>query len=274
MNLLSYKGYGKVCEQLNQSILSNRVSHGYILEGDFTTDKLGLAKAFAKAIVCEHEIGVGCGRCSTCVQIEAESFPDLHIVRADGDAGKGNLSIKDEEIISLQNKMKLKPTACGRTIVIIQGADGMTPRAQNRFLKSLEEPFVGTVVILLSENAENLLPTINSRCVKFHLMSDYSLESVDYDFPREIIDMVFAKRYFFDIKNKLDEKIKDKEGALRFLDGIENAFGILLRNGSDKVSDDFIIQCIYGVEKARGDIKRNVGYKYVIRNLILSLEEI
>ena len=81
------------------------------------------------------------------------------------------------------------------------------------------------------------------------------------------------KKYFFDIKTRLDEEIKDKEGALRFLDGIQKTFGIFLREGNSRFSEACLINCIDGVEKARGDIRQNVGYKYVIRNLILSLEE-
>lgn len=273
MNLLEYRRYGKACGQLYKSILAEKISHGYIFEGDFTTDKLGFAKAFSKGILCKNDRGIGCGKCPTCLQIEAESFPDLHIIRADGYASKGNLSIKDEEVISLQNKMKLKPVAGDRNIVIIQGADGMTVRAQNRFLKSLEEPVSGTVVVLLSENTENLLPTINSRCIKFRLISDAGMTAEDYSFPREIIEMVLNKKYFFDIKTRLDEELKDKEGALRFLDGIQKTFGIFLREGNSRFSEACLINCIDCVEKARGDIRQNVGYKYVIRNLILSLEE-
>ena len=47
MNLLEYMRYGKACGQLYKSILSEKISHGYIFEGDFTTDKLGFAKAFS-----------------------------------------------------------------------------------------------------------------------------------------------------------------------------------------------------------------------------------
>ena len=73
------------------------------------------------------------------------------------------------------------------------------------------------------------MPTINSRCIKFRLISDAGMTAEDYSFPREIIEMVLNKKYFFDIKTRLDEEIKDKEGALRFLDGIQKTFGIFLR---------------------------------------------
>lgn len=40
----------------------------------------------------------------------------------------------------------------------------MTPQAQNAILKTIEEPPAYAVFLLLTENAEMLLPTINSRC--------------------------------------------------------------------------------------------------------------
>lgn len=45
----------------------------------------------------------------------------------------------------------------------------MTPQAQNALLKTIEEPPEYAVIILLTENAEVLLPTINSRCVMLKL---------------------------------------------------------------------------------------------------------
>lgn len=272
MTLKDYNKYGAASNQLQKAVLAGKISHGYIFEGDYTLDKVGFAKAFAKAILCESEEG-GCGKCPVCLQIDAESFPDLHIIRADGEAGKGNLSIKDEAVATLQSKMKLKPAVSDRNIVIIQGADGMTVRAQNRFLKSLEEPVAGTVVMILSENAENLLPTINSRCVKFRLLSECTEDCEAYGLPGEIAEMAFDKKFFFDIKNKLDGEIKDKEAALKFLDGAEKVFGIFLREGNSKFSDKKLINCINMIEVARNDIRRNVGFKYVLRNLVLSLEE-
>ena len=56
-----------------------------------------------------------------------------------------------------------------RNIAVIKDADTLTVRAQNRLLKTLEEPFEGTVIMLLSENRENLLDTIKSRCIMYRL---------------------------------------------------------------------------------------------------------
>ena len=80
---------------------------------------------------------------------------------------------QDEQISKVQSDIKKKPME-ERHMVVIQDADTMTLRAQNRLLKTLEEPFEGTVMILLSENRENLLETIKSRCVLYRICLLYT----------------------------------------------------------------------------------------------------
>ena len=55
----------------------------------------------------------------------------------------------------------------------------MTLRAQNRLLKTLEEPPGEAVIILLSENMENLVQTVQSRCVKYRI-NYFGTESYDF----------------------------------------------------------------------------------------------
>ena len=169
MGLRAYGKYGDAGDKLSQAIRTGRISHAYIIEGDHNVDKLGFAMEFVKALLCPEDPGEGCGLCSTCRRVENGNYEDLYLVQPDRDDKKATLSIKDADIEELQANLKMKPTGGDRNIAIIDGCDGMTPRAQNRFLKTLEEPAPGTVILLLSENMENLLPTIRSRCVHYRL---------------------------------------------------------------------------------------------------------
>lgn len=54
-------------------------------------------------------------------------------------------------------------------ILVISLADQMNEKAQNTLLKTLEEPYDKSLILLLSENTERLLPTIRSRCQKVFL---------------------------------------------------------------------------------------------------------
>ena len=55
-------------------------------------------------------------------------------------------------------------------ILIFNLADDMNANAQNALLKTLEEPYPGTLILLLCENIGKLAPTILSRCQKIHLI--------------------------------------------------------------------------------------------------------
>ena len=66
-----------------------------------------------------------------------------------------------------------------RRVVIIKRADTMTVEAQNALLKSLEEPPEDTLIILLAERAQSLLPTITSRT------ATVSIRTPSYDAIKE-----------------------------------------------------------------------------------------
>lgn len=88
----------------------------------------------------------------------------------------------------------IKPYQGPYKIYIIDHADIMTPQAQNALLKTIEEPPKYAVIMLLTENAETLLPTITSRCVmlklryiKDTLIKKYLMETMEIpDYKAEI----------------------------------------------------------------------------------------
>lgn len=55
-------------------------------------------------------------------------------------------------------------------VLVINLADDMNENAQNALLKTLEEPYPNTLILLLCENIGHLLPTIKSRCQQVHLL--------------------------------------------------------------------------------------------------------
>lgn len=274
MGLRAYGKYGDAGDKLSQAIRTGRISHAYIIEGDHNVDKLGFAMEFVKALLCPEDPGEGCGLCSTCRRVENGNYEDLYLVQPDRDDKKATLSIKDADIEELQANLKMKPTGGDRNIAIIDGCDGMTPRAQNRFLKTLEEPAPGTVILLLSENKENLLPTIRSRCVHYRLNTPADAGELPMlQLAEDLLDMVRRNEFFYDMKERLDQEITDRKSAYAFLDAMETAMGNALRKGNSTSGDDYLIYGVQWIEKTRANIRRNVGFKYAIRYLILKLEE-
>ena len=165
MSLNNWTADRKLAERIRGSVTAGNVFHAYIIEGDTCVDKVAFAKDMLKAIMCRENPGMGCEECIDCRKIAHDNYEDLYFIESDG------LSVKDEAVFQLQEKLKLRPSGGNRNLAIIKDADTMTVRAQNRLLKTLEEPTPGTVIILLSENRDNLLETIRSRCVAYRLNS-------------------------------------------------------------------------------------------------------
>ncbi len=274
MGLRDYRKYGAAAEQISRAIRSGHVSHAYIIEGNGNIDKKGFARAFAMALLCREQPGEGCGHCLTCRKILDGNYEDIFYLEPEGDPNKGTLSIKNRELAELQARLLMKPAEGDRNIAIIDGADYMTDRAQNRFLKTLEEPTPGTVIVLLSENTLTLMPTINSRCIHYRLTD---LDSgPDGEMARSAADVLTRIRegaLFGEITALLDQAIKDRRTANAWLDGLESTAGDWMRHGSGSFSRSWLIYCVECAEKARSGIRRNVSYKYAIRQLVLKLEE-
>ncbi|WP_406685961.1 DNA polymerase III subunit delta' [Rossellomorea vietnamensis] len=148
-----------VLQMLQNSILKDRVAHAYLFEGEKGTRKKEMSMLFAKALLCLNRVdGKPCEDCSNCKRINHGNHPDLHVVEPDG------LSIKKDQIKSLQEEFSKTGVESKKKIYIIVHGDKMTANAANSLLKFLEEPLADTTAILITENIHRILPTILSRC--------------------------------------------------------------------------------------------------------------
>lgn len=277
MLLSDYRIYGSAAERLERAIAEDMVSHAYIIEGDTGVDKEGFAKAFAKALLCKERPGRGCRTCPTCRKIDDENYEDMYIVRPGMSSGKKSAvsSIKDADLEELQSRLLSRPSAGDRNIAIISSAGSMTARAQTRILKTLEEPAKGTVIMLLLENSLELLPTINSRCVKIRLVSNSDGNETEWTgFAAELLNSIRKRGYFFDIKKMLDSKISSREDALSLLDAVEKQFSADMHENGAKYGLEGCSQAVQTVEDTKKAIRMNAGYNYAIRALVLKLEDI
>lgn len=80
------------------------------------------------------------------------------------DAQNKQLFISTDEIENVCSKLFLKSYEGGTRVLIVWRADKMNVSASNKFLKFLEEPPQNTLIILLAEKTDGILPTILSRC--------------------------------------------------------------------------------------------------------------
>lgn len=155
-----------------------RLGQAYLLVGPEGVGKRLFARELAKALLCERQPAkmTACDSCPACAQVEAESHPDLLFLRTP--EGKHELPVAAMREFCAQ--LALKPTRGARKIGIVEDADDFNEESANSFLKSLEEPPPGALLLLLGTGTDRQLPTILSRCqlVRFAPLSDADLSVI------------------------------------------------------------------------------------------------
>lgn len=68
-------GHKKIISHFEEAIKTGKVSHAYLLSGEDGSGKMMIAKAVAKALLCEHKDG--CGECAACKQVDSLNHPDV-----------------------------------------------------------------------------------------------------------------------------------------------------------------------------------------------------
>ncbi len=171
-------GHEQIIQHLREAITSGKVSHAYILSGEDGAGKNLLADAFAMSLQCEEKNGQAnaCGKCRSCMQATSNNHPDIIRVTHE----KASIGVDDVRI-QINNDIQVKPYSSPYKIYIIDEAEKLTEAAQNALLKTIEEPPVYAVLILLTNNLSALLPTILSRCITL------KLKAVDKELIRQFL---------------------------------------------------------------------------------------
>ena len=150
---------------------AGRLAHAYIVVGPPHGEAADFATFAMQLATCKAGRDAPCGHCDACRQIASHIFADTFWLRP----------MKKSRIISVQqmrqgtteNKIPppyfipwLNETSLlgGWKFGIIESADRMNSAAANALLKTLEEPPPETLLLLLTDAPQALLPTIISRC--------------------------------------------------------------------------------------------------------------
>lgn len=154
-----------------QRAARTRPRHAYVLAGPEHAGKRSLALEFALALNCpEASDGVPCRACSICRRIERGVHPDVSFFdlarQASVEGGKGkNTTLTIDTVRAIGQELALRPAETRWRVLIVDDMETMQETAQEAFLKTLEEPPAAAVVLLLTDDVENLLETVLSRCV-------------------------------------------------------------------------------------------------------------
>lgn len=154
------KGQERATRILKQAIAHNHIAQTYLFHGPDRVGKKRTALCFAMALNCWTSQEDPCGLCIPCRKIGQGIHPDITIVKPD----KGEIKIG--VIRDIITGMAFRPREAKKRIVIIDEAEKFNLSASNAFLKTLEEPPVETVIVLVSSSPDTLPQTVLSRCHK------------------------------------------------------------------------------------------------------------
>ncbi|MFK7736863.1 MAG: ATP-binding protein [Pirellulaceae bacterium] len=159
-------------EWFRTALAANRLATSFLFVGPPGVGKRTFARLLAKSLLCRstpaNELNC-CGVCEDCVQIEAATHPDL--VEVAKPADKANIPV--ELLIGEREKrmreglchdISLRPFGGRRKVAILDDADTLNSEGANCLLKTLEEPPLDSLLILLGTSLQRQLPTIRSRC--------------------------------------------------------------------------------------------------------------
>ena len=152
-----------------------RLPHALLIVGQRGLGKFALAQAFAKSLLCEAPLegSLSCGQCLACNWFEQGNHPDYRLLQpqalvedpeAEEGKKKASQQITIDQIRGLDEFFNVGTHRAGLRIVVINPAEAMNRNTGNALLKTLEEPAINTLFLLVSNEPLRLLPTIRSRC--------------------------------------------------------------------------------------------------------------
>lgn len=199
-------GQDSAIQMLRSAVAEGRIPHAQLICGPEGVGKLAVAVAYARYLCCMHRSGEeACGECPSCKKFDKLVHPDLHFAfpiykkdsnktpRSDDFIDKWRQAVLENPYMNLNQwmdhigtenqqgliyasqseeiirKLTLKSSEGGYKVMIIWMAEKMNTECSNKLLKMIEEPPAQTVFLLVAENPDLLLPTIQSRVQRLTL---------------------------------------------------------------------------------------------------------
>ncbi|MFC6877415.1 DNA polymerase III subunit [Flavobacterium myungsuense] len=281
-------GQEHIKSHLTHSANSGRIPHAQLFVGPEGSGTLATAIAYAQYILCNNVYNENGGGNESCnLKFQSISHPDLHFIyptvttedvktkpkSIDFIADWRQFIIENPygslfdwyQVLGVQNKqgeirvedaqeilksLALKSYEGGYKIIIIWMADKMNISASNKLLKLLEEPTDKTLFILISENEEDIIQTIRSRCQVLHFNA----------LPEKVIvEALIAQK---DIDARMATKIAHQAQG-----NYNKALQFLEENGEDSFFEKHFVDWVRAAFRAKGNAA-------AIQDLIIWSEQI
>ncbi len=256
----------------------NKMSHVFLVE---TNDKCQTLKdliELIKIINCEQNYVEECSKCNLCHLITHDSLPSLKIISPDGQ------TIRKEQMEELKNIFSSQPYFSKYNVYVINEAEKFNASSANTMLKFIEEPEKNIIGFLITNNRENVINTIKSRC---EIVKANYIEGENELSPR-LYDLAiqYLKRIEFEKKKSilynqdlLDEKL-EKEDFLVFFKVLLSLFLKVLNrevlpDGLEKLKEKEISEILRKIQlitEIIGKLNYNVNMNLLLDDFVLRME--
>ena len=256
-----------IAEQLSGLISSGRFVHAFLFCGGDRAAREEIGAWFAKALLCEEKSGRPCGRCRSCRSFDSGNNADF----IGTGLPEGRASIGVDSIAELQKKLSFKPVG-GKYVAVISDAELMTAAAQNKLLKTLEEPSGEAVIILLAERRDAMLDTVLSRCSVYVLEeAEKNADPALLEAAERLLSLFESDAPYYRKKECLSLILESKEGtkelALNFLDIFEDVSAdaaVTKASAAGMTAAEL-------AETARRQIKQGHSVPYTLKQMCLGM---
>lgn len=243
-----------------------RLPHASLISSLSREEGLRAARHIAAAAVCSG-VNPPCGKCRDCRKVASGIHPDVITVGLqEDDKGRPRREIGVEQIRALIADACVLPNEAERKVYIIDGADAMNIPAQNAALKLLEEPPAGVIFLLCARNAQQLLPTVRSRCAELCL----NVQSEDGDDETGKLALEYLKAVASGDRAKLcrwcaTSESMDTRAAAAFVDRADAQTAELLcgRKKSPGLSAAELLRLHELLTRCAAYLRANTGVKHI-----------
>ena len=165
-------GHAAPLAGLEHAIASGAPAHAWLFAGPQGLGKHATALEFAAALNCTGQ-AAPCASCRPCLDTLGGRHPDVELITPGGICDEpdhkdhsDSRMVRICQVRRLERVLSLAAYNGGRRVAIVDAADTLLAEAANAFLKTLEEPPPGSIIVLIAERPERLPETVLSRCVR------------------------------------------------------------------------------------------------------------
>lgn len=248
----------KIAEQIEKMLSSNRMASAILLVGGNSDTRLELGNWICEQVLCKDDVARR--------KFLNQNHEDFIMIEKPEDRE----SIVVSQIEELIERLSFKPFGDSYA-VLFKDAHLLREAAQNKLLKTLEEPQSPSVMVLCSERLDAILPTIQSRCIRFILEEvESNAEESEKAMAELFIRLIKQNAPYYKKKAVISDILADKDNArvraLAFLDILEEKLEKELLEGA---TEDALSRAIKQAETSRRYLKQVHSVAYTLKQLCL-----